>query len=225
MLSWAAKWLGEDEIYSDSLPNYAVFEANPEYDRYIIETLWKMLDEADIVIGHNLRKFDDRKFRARCLYHGLPEPSSYRMVDTLKIAKKSFALTSNKLDFLATLLKLPNKVSHEGHTLWVKCMAGDPNAWETMIEYNEYDVELLEEVYLKIRHWDDTHPNVAVYYNDKVRRCPTCGSDDLEEEGTAKTNLSEFTEYRCNCCSKISRNGSNLLDKTKRSSLNRNIAR
>ena len=37
------------------------------------------------------------------------------------IAKAAFALTSNKLDFLATHLGFENKVHHEGHRLWTKC--------------------------------------------------------------------------------------------------------
>lgn len=227
MLSWAAKWLGESTIYSDNIKDHVIrFALDPEDDFAIILSLWKMLDEADIIIGHNLRKFDDKKFKARCLKWGLREPSAYRLVDTLTIAKQAFALSSNKLDYLATYLGLPNKVSHEGHTLWVKCMAGDPDAWVTMMEYNEYDVELLEEVYLKIRHWAKNHPNVAVYYNDYLKRCGTCGSTDITYTGnTVKTNLAEYKETICGCCSKISRDGTNLLSKEKRQVLSRNIVR
>lgn len=228
MLSWAAKWLGEEDIYSDyllsELPHTEDFV--PDDDLLIVKSLWKMLDEADIIIGHNLKKFDNKKFKARCLAHGLREPSSYRMVDTLEIAKKSFNLTSNKLDYLATLLGLPNKISHEGHQLWVKCMAGVPEAWETMVEYNEYDVELLEEVYLKIRHWFNGHPNVAVFYNDLLERCTVCGSEHLELTGnTVKSNLGEYEEVRCKNCTKLSRRGTNLLGKEKRGKLLRNIVR
>lgn len=226
MLSWAAKELGSDLIQSDKLTNYKLFSTEPENDIEIIRSLWEVLDKSDIIIGHNLKKFDNKKFKARCLAHGLKEPSSYRMIDTLEIAKTSFALTSNKLDYLATLLGLPNKVSHEGHTLWVKCMAGVVEAWDTMMEYNEYDVVLLEDVYMKIRHWFANHPNVAVFYNDDLERCNVCGSDDLIETGnTVKTNLAEYEEIRCNCCSKLSRRGTNLINKDKRTSLLRNITR
>lgn len=226
MLSWSAKWLGEEEVYHDRLYNHLSFEENPEDDYNIIVSLWEMLDQADIIIGHNLKKFDDKKFKARCLYHGLTEPSSYRRVDTLDIAKRAFKLTSNKLDYLATYLKVPNKVSHEGHGLWVKCMAGEQTAWDVMTEYNNYDVVLLEDVYLQIRHWSNNHPNVAVFYDDDYERCTLCGSVELENTGhLVFTNLASYEEVRCKCCSKLSRRSSNLLSKDKRSNLLRNYNR
>lgn len=223
MLSWSAKWLGEDLVYSDCLYNYPDFEEDPENDLRILETLYKMLDEADIVIGHNLKKFDIKKAKARFLKYGFDPLSSFQTVDTLDIAKQEFGLTSNRLDFLATFLDLPNKVSHEGHTLWTKCMAGDPEAWDKMLEYNEYDTVLLEDVYLRIRPWFRKHPNVALYYNDCKVRCTCCGSDDIEPTGgKTSTNLSQFTEYRCNNCGKVSRDGVNTLSKEKRQANLRN---
>lgn len=224
MLSWSAKWLGEPEIYSDCLFNYPEdFKEDPNNDRNIVTTLYKMLDQADIIIGHNVKKFDIKKSTARFLKWGFKPLSSYRVIDTLEIAKKEFNLSSNKLDFLATYLGLPNKVSHEGHKLWVKCMQGDPEAWNTMLDYNEYDTELLEDIYLIIRPWFKQHPNVAVYYNDFKVRCTTCGSDDVELTGNSVyTNLSKFGEYRCNCCGKVSRDANNRLTKEKRSANLRN---
>ena len=225
MLSWAAKWLDEDEIYRDNLPNHPkTFAENPSDDLAIVQSLYDMINEADFVIGHNLKKFDNKKSKARFLKHGFVMPEPYRMIDTLDIAKREFALTSNKLDWLATYLGFENKVAHEGHGLWVKCMAGDEEAWNTMIEYNDHDVTLLEDVYKEIRGWSTNHPNLAVYYNDARLRCGVCGSDDMEPiKKTVKTNLSEFKAYRCGCCGKVGRDGTNLLSKTKRSSLIRNI--
>lgn len=225
MLSWSAKWLDDDSIYSDNLFRHEEdFRQDPCNDYNIVKSLYDMIDEADFIIGHNVKKFDDKKFKARALYHGMQPLSSYRVIDTLAIAKREFALTSNKLDFLATHLGFENKLSHEGHTLWTKCIQGDPEAWGTMQEYNDYDVILLEDVYKAIRAWYKPHPNVAVYYNDFHVRCTTCGSKDVTPTGgTAKTNASKFAEYSCGNCGKISRDGVTQLSKEKRSSLLRNI--
>lgn len=205
--------------------NYPVdFSIDPTNDIHIVETLSKLLNEADLVIAHNGRRFDVKKTKARLLKHGFSPLKSFRIIDTLDIAKKEFNLTSNKLDYLATYLGLPNKVEHEGHQLWVKCMNGDIDAWRKMMEYNEYDVELLEKVYLRLRAWDSKHPNLAVYYNDYKIRCNCCGSDDVVKTGgSVKTNLSSFTEYKCNNCGKVSRDGVTDLSKQKRKSLLRNI--
>lgn len=224
MLSWSAKWLGEGEVFYDGLNEKKTFKTDIENDIEIVKSLWKLFDQADIIIGHNIKRFDDKKTKARFLKHGLTPPSSYRMIDTLNIAKKEFALTSNKLDFLATFLGLKNKVSHEGHTLWTRCMKGDKSAWAIMKEYNIHDVVLLEEVYLRIRPWYQAHPNVAIYYNDYAMRCTTCGSDNVAITGnTVKTNLSEFTEYKCGNCGKVSRDGFSNTPKKKRGNTLRNI--
>lgn len=225
MLSWSAKWLGDSNVSYDGLNEHqAAFLADPTNDYHIVKALHKLLDEADIIVGHNLNKFDDKKVKARFLFHGLPPVSPYRKVDTLLIARRQFALSSNKLDFLATYLGFENKVDHEGHTLWVKCMSGDKKAWATMKEYNIYDTILLEKVYKAVRGWDNTHPNVAVYYNDLVRRCNVCGSDNVKSiTSTANTNTSKFGAFRCGECKHISRDGDNQLDRQKRKSLVRNV--
>lgn len=228
MLSWSAMWLDseEDDVMHDRLINYLPSDCiyHEHCDEDIIRSLWDLFDQADIIIGHNIKKFDDKKFKARCLFFGLNPPSSYRVVDTLDIAKQAFSLTSNKLDYLASYLGLPNKVAHEGHGLWVKCMIGDEEAWDTMTEYNNYDVVLLRDVYFKIRKWAKNHPNVALFYDDDLIRCTVCGSSEIKSTGnTVKTNLGEYKEVRCKCCGKLSRKATNILKKDKRESLLRNI--
>jgi hypothetical protein len=225
MLSWAAKWYGEDEVFSDSLVEHRrEFKADPQNDKVIIQSLYKLIDEADVIIGHNVKKFDDKKSKARFLKHGLTMPSSYRKIDTLDIAKREFALASNKLDWLATYLGHPNKVAHEGHSLWVKCMDGDADAWAVMMEYNIHDVVLLEDVYNSIRGWSSNHINLAVYYNDFIPRCPVCGGTDLTETGAlSATNQGRFADVKCGDCGKVSKLKTNLMGKRKRDTLLGNI--
>jgi hypothetical protein len=225
MLSWAAKWIDEEEVFFDSLISHKkAFKEDPQNDIIIVKSLYSMIDEADIIIGHNLKKFDDKKAKARFLKHGFIMPTAYRKIDTLDIVKREFAITSNKLDFLATYLGLSNKVAHEGHTLWVKCMKGDLEAWKVMKEYNIHDVVLLEEVYKLIRGWSTNHPNLASYYNDFVERCTNCASTNLINlEEKAFTNLGSYETIRCGDCGKISKKRGNLFSEEKRSTLLGNI--
>lgn len=225
MLSWSAQWLGEDEVMYDALPNHkTTFEQDPTNDFNILCSLYALLNEADVIIAHNGRRFDVKKVKARLLKWGLRPLSSFRVIDTLDIAKREFALTSNRLDYLATYLELPNKVAHSGHSLWVKCMQGNKEAWETMIKYNKYDVSLLIDVYYKIRAWDSKHPNLAIYYDDHRTRCMCCGSDAIEETGKmVTTNLSMFKEYECLDCGKVGRGSNSVTTKKDRSMFLRNV--
>src|SRR5690554_2502619 len=100
ILSFAAKWLHSDEtLYFDQ--QYA---KDVEDDTPLMQRLWKLLDDADIIVAHNGRRFDLKKINARFAIKGFKPPSPYRIVDTLEIAKKNFAFTSNRLAYLTDTL-------------------------------------------------------------------------------------------------------------------------
>ena len=194
-LSWAAKWLYDDTILSDIVtPD----ESIARDDSRILKSIWKLLDEADIVIGHNGDRFDIRKLNARFIDNGMNPPSPFRTVDTLKVARREFAFVSYKQDFLTKHFKLPQKLSTE-FQLWVDCMAGDQKRLDEMAEYNRHDVMGLEEVYLKLRPYIKNHPNLGVLM--EMDACPNCGCEHLDEtEATYFTSANQFPVYRCQGC-------------------------
>jgi uncharacterized protein YprB with RNaseH-like and TPR domain len=99
---------------------------------------------ADFVVSHNGQSFDCCKINARCLDHGLPPPSPYTVIDTLRIARRVFGFNSNKPDELSRQLSLGRKMDNGGIALWAGCMSGDKATWKTLKDYNRGDVELLE---------------------------------------------------------------------------------
>lgn len=109
LLSWSAKWLFDPEIMSDVLISQ---EAKLHDDRRITKSIWRLLDEADIVISHNGKSFDLKKLNARFIKYGLNPPSHYQSVDTLLIARSVFKFTSNKLDDLCTFLNSLIKINY-----------------------------------------------------------------------------------------------------------------
>lgn len=223
MLTWAAKWLGDDAVISDALYNYDMYNQDPENDYHVVQSLSKLLDEADMVVAHNGRRFDIPVLRTRMVYHGLDPFNPTRVIDTLQIAKKEFKFPSNALNSIAQYFGLGEKLKHDGFSLWRGVMENDPDAWDTMIRYNEQDVLLLEDVYLKLRPWDTRHPNVALYGDLTIERCPCCGSSDLEKtEVYDTTNVSKFPVYKCNSCGKPSSSRKSVLDKDERKAVLRN---
>lgn len=223
MLSYAAKWANSDKIiYNDKSDSW-----NTEDDSMLLEEVWELLDQADIVIGHNMRKFDHKKINARFMHNDMKPPRPYRIVDTLEMAKRAFGFTSNKLAYLTDkLCKTYKKLDHgafPGFEMWKQCMLGNQDAWEANFQYNSYDVLSLQELYEKLRPWDNKHPNINTYYSDVAVRC-TCGSEDLKHSGYWHTNLSKFDLFRCQSCGSNIRGRVNLLSKDKRQSLNANIA-
>lgn len=213
MLTWAAKWLNKEEIFTAKLTPKEAKKAN---DKRIVKMLWDLFDEADIVIAHNAQKFDIPMANTRFIKHGLVPPSPYRYVDTLKTAKKSFRMTYNKLDYIGGFFELGHK-DHTEFDLWVKCMEGNETKLQQMLDYNVRDVILLEDVYLKLRGWTKSHPNINLY-QDTDYCCSNCGSDKLTKLHGKEyvTNTQRYYAFRCNECGAISRKTTKKLMSTSR---------
>jgi DNA polymerase elongation subunit (family B) len=202
-LTWAAKWLFEDKVYSAKLKPKEVLEQN---DKRIIEGIWRLVNEADIVIAHNGEKFDMPKLNSRFIINGLNPPLPYQQIDTLKHIRRQFGFTSNKLDYVNKLLNLERK-KETNFELWERCMKGNANALSEMEDYNVQDVRILEETYLLIRAWIKPHPNMGLFILDeKEHRCPNCGSSDLEVMGkNYNTTANVYELMRCSNCGASSR--------------------
>lgn len=200
ILSFAAKWLHQSEtMYFDQQHARDV-----EDDTDLMRRLWNLLDEADIIVAHNGRRFDLKKINARFAIKGFTPPSPYRIVDTLEIAKKNFAFTSNRLAYLTDTLCTEKKEAHAkfpGFSLWKECLAGNPEAWEEMRTYNIQDVVSLEELYLLLLPWDNKAPNVANYSDEGVIQCAKCGGKHLRKvEKLYRTNVGQYEMYLCMDC-------------------------
>lgn len=223
-ICWSAQWLGEEEILNDSvhLHGKAPFR---NHEEIVVRNLWKLLDEADVVVAYNGKKFDRKKINTKFLEYGLNEPSPYKVVDPMLIIKGNFAMTSNKMDWVA---RYTQDLEHKDATniqLWIDCMEGSVEASEYMLKYCDQDIAVLKNVYLAVRGWDKTSPNLALYYDDNTPRCNSCGSDDLTSlpDASATTSVSKFSVVRCNGCGKILRDRENVLTKEKRKSLYMNV--
>lgn len=194
-LCWSAKWLLQETIFSDSLTPQEVLREN---DCRIMNSLRELLNEADIVVTHNGLRFDIIRINTRLLINGLKPTTPYTNIDTFQIVKNQFAFASNKLDWLATTFKYPNKIDTD-FELWSRCMLGEELALKEMERYNRYDVELLENVYLKLRPWIKNHPNIGLYLEAEEKVCPNCGSSHLTPAGQYYTSVSKYNLYRCEC--------------------------
>ncbi len=222
ILSYSAKWLGSDEVFYEDMEGIV----DTEDDTHLLDSLWKLIDEADVVIGQNSKAFDTKKLNARWIMNGYQPPSPYKQVDTLDIAKRKFAFTSRKLEWMTDKLCENKKLTHgkfAGFELWKECLLDNPEAWLEMKEYNMMDVVSLEELYLKLAAWDNKHVNFNLYTEENKHIC-RCGSHRVVEAGYAYTGVSKFQQYRCLDCGTTTRGRVNLFSKEKRKSLHMNVA-
>ena len=217
ILSWSAKWLDNDNIMYMDTRN----EKDPRNDKKIIKGLWELMDQADVIIGQNSKSFDIPKINARFFKHNMPKPSSFRQIDTMRLAKKHFKFTSNKLEYTSkNFLPDVQKSDHKkfpGHSLWSECLKGNLEAFEEMQAYNVTDILATEALYHRLKSWDNSL-NFNVYHNSFHHEC-SCGSTDFKKHGHVYTNTGKFVRYICKSCGAESIDKNNLLIKEKRKSL------
>ena len=194
--TFVAKWLGEKKIISRSLPDYKGYKPGSYDDRAIVEDLWKVFDEADIIIAHNGDQFDIKVVVGRFLIYGMTPPRPFKTVDTKKVVKDIARYNSNSLDDLCGLLELGRKIKTD-FDLWEGCIKGDMKFWNLMVKYNRMDVLLLEKLYLRLLPFAKTHPNLAFWTRGM---CPKCGSYDVQYRGMARCITRQYQRFQCKKC-------------------------
>lgn len=214
MVCFAAKWLGKRKMH---------FHA--EWTRSdMLAELHALLNEADLVVHYNGKKFDMPHINAEFAKADMPPPSPYKQIDLYSEVRKNFKFFSGKMDFVAKELEIGKKVENAGIQLWIDVDEGKGAARREMREYNKGDVTLLESLYNKILPWIRGVQSLAPIYNRGVLSCPRCGSTENTQEGHAYTQVGKYQRYRCRPCGKYYRDGTNLLSSEERAATARDIS-
>lgn len=209
-----AAWVHDDDDevhYSDSLAWIKAPKDSPYRwvldDSQICKEITEGLAESSVLVHHNGNSFDVPWINGRCLINGLPTIGQVRNLDTYRIAKRTYNLNSFRLDYLAKVLGVSEQGKlHTSYDLWLKVMAGDEEAYNYMIEYNIEDVQLLRDVYKKLR------PGMSgiVWANmvdDEHSACPNCEQTKrkLHKRGTVPNMKTYYHRYFCPECGTWSR--------------------
>lgn len=222
MLGWSAKWLFEDKTYSAFVNGREAIERD---DCRISKELWLLMNDADIIISHNGNQFDLKKITTRFIVNKIAPPTPFLSLDTFQIAKKQFGFSSNALNYLGKLLLSKEKL-HTDYELWIKCENGDDEALSYMDSYCQQDVLLLEEVYLELRPYIKSHPNVGLLMDSTEPRCPNCGSTNIQyTDNYYTTPANQYRVVRCMDCGAPNRLPQGILSYNDRKNLIRPIAR
>ena len=153
---------------------------------------------------------------ARFKLNGLGPPLPYQVIDTLRHAQRNFAFSSYALDYINKLLDNTEKIKTE-YGLWKRCVGHgnkpgshvspkrQQEALTFMVKYNRQDITALEELYIELRPWMKSHPNLGLYYDLSGNeshfepRCPNCGEKEITFKGTYVTPMNRYRAWRCKC--------------------------
>lgn len=216
IISWSAKWLFDSEVISEVLTEK---EAKEHDDKRIVKDLWSLLNEADVVAGHNSLGYDNKKINTRFLFHNLPPVLNFQSIDTLAEARRTFSFTSNRLDYINKYLGMQGKIDTD-FDLWKRAWYGEEAALKEMQKYNENDVQRLEELFLRLRPYIKGVANLNLWSEENVSICPSCGSQHLNwNVKPYYTYTGRYQAFRCENCGAVGRSRTMDIDKEKRSTV------
>lgn len=197
IMCFAAQWYGEKQVRVVAQPDFPkAYKADPYDDLEVVRELWNLLDEADIVVAHNAKGFDNKVSAARFLAHGMKPPSPYKTVDTLTVARSKFKFPSNALAKLAEQLEFGSKTKEHHGVLWHSCVNGCEKSWAKMKRYCKQDVVLLRQLYELELPYISNHPSVVM----EGEACPKCGSTRLQSRGLCTVATGTYRRFQCQEC-------------------------
>lgn len=195
LLCWSAKWSDSTEVITGRVSQK---EARAQDDTRIVGSLADLMREAPYVVAHNGNRFDYKRVNARLLLNRLAPLGNVQQIDTLNIARQSFDLPYNNLNYLAQKLGFGQKL-HTDFELWRRAYYGEVTALKQMEAYNRQDVVLLEHVFHAIAPYAKTLPRLVDAAEWREELCPYCGSKERKRSGFYRTKVNTCLKFRCDC--------------------------
>jgi hypothetical protein len=189
----AAKWYGDDKVTF-------IAEWHKGGYRRFMEKAWKLFDQAQIVVGHNMDRFDRKHLNAAWNEIGFPPPSPFKVVDTLKVAWSEFGYESNTMDSLCKRLGITAKDGHYSIAVADAAVAGDKDAQANIESYNIGDIHATEALYNYFRPWIKNHPHNVNGNADDKPVCNRCWQPEMAANGYTLAVVISYRLYRCSVC-------------------------
>jgi uncharacterized protein YprB with RNaseH-like and TPR domain len=191
LLSAAFGDVNEDKITVHTLP-----EGKLANEGRLVRVVAERIQEADVLVSYYGKGYDIPFLNAKMLEYDLPVLPNIPHVDLYFTVKHTLAISRKSLANIAYFTRAKSsKTAVEGR-LWKAAMIGDKKALAEIARHNIADVQVLKEVYNKLRPLVRQHPRVNGY-----GPCRTCGSEKLQRRGIAITQLkSQRQRVQCQKC-------------------------
>jgi len=166
----------------------------------MLRRVWDAYDKADLVYGHNVDRFDTKNLSAEWLTMGLNAPSPFKILDTLKEARRTFGFESNTLASLTQRLGIDTKTDKYQIQVARDACAGNKAAQRKLKAYNIGDVAASEAFVDRLRGWIPGHPHDLIGRIDDRPTCNQCWGDNLQPNGIKLAQQIAYKLFRCLDC-------------------------
>ena len=192
--------------YNDGKPaKHLDFDYDKQDSTKMIKEFDKLVAEADIVIGKNNKRFDDKMVNAIRMFKDLPcNPDWIKYTGDLeKQLRKYFRLPSQALDYISAKLGFGGKIKMEMRD-WVDIVTRHPTrgrkAFNKMIKYGKKDILDTRNIYNYVANHCEPIFNQGLFQADDRPRCRHCGSASVHSKGYRQTTTSRYRLFKCNDC-------------------------
>ena len=168
-------------------------------DKALLEKFLPVLHSADEIVTHHGNRFDVPWIRTRCIIHDISMSPYFTSQDTCQSARTKFKFNSNKLTYIAKVLKVGEKTL-TNYDLWKDVVKGNVNALKTMKDYCKNDVRILEGVFRKMSPYLPAKSNIAKY----IHECPECGGQTTITKRRTTAKGYKQIQFQCKECGKYS---------------------
>ena len=198
IISICWKWYGDDKVHA------ANWDLVTQDDEEMIKEFLEYYNEADVVVGINNDRFDNRWINARAVKHGLDVNTFARSIDIQKQAKRLFRLPSYSLRYLGQFFGIPlQKQDHEGLIMWQEIQYGSMDKrkeyMKKMIDYNVGDILATEGLFLRLLPVLNLHSHLGVLHGNQPYSCPMCGETEDIEHIKVTTTLAGTIQHIMQC--------------------------
>lgn len=195
MIAFTAKWYGRPKILA--------YNEHHQTRQEMLDAMWALLDEADVVVGWNSRRFDTKWVNSEFAVEGMTPPSPYKHLDLLTETKRNMRFISYKLDYVSKRLLDDKKIDYNMLRMWERVSNPETSdkdrerEWNAMMRYAKKDTALLEPMFETLLPWlRMPHPASSL----EGLRCRKCGSESLRPNGSTLTSEGRYRKYLCENC-------------------------
>lgn len=199
------KWAGENKVYLKAYDNYA--NRNPWWsDKALVEDFSSIYNSCDYHVTWYGKRFDKTTVETKLIKWGLPPLAPKFHIDLWETARYQFKHYSNRLQAWQDLLGTAADKTIVKASVWIDARYAGPApdkkakaALKYIYNHCKADIEVLEEVFLKMRPWINKLPQTGIFTGEPGA-CTACGSLNVKQTRTYTAGVMVYDMFQCQDC-------------------------
>jgi len=185
------RWLHESKAKA------LIFNLKTLDDSEIVKQFDVLVKQADVIIGKNNNRFDNKHINFRRMIHGLPAiPDWTTMSDDLEVQmRRHFNMQSYSLDYFSKLMGQSGKIKMELQD-WIDIVQfKNKKKLKKMVTYGKKDADDTAELILKV--WPYVTPKFNYATHLDTACCITCGHSGITKDRIKTQSSGQVQTFWC----------------------------